>query len=96
MARIAVAILFALGLLAGCATTEDFAHGWVGEPIVDFLDAMHRPDTYASRTGWKEQKYQLKNGNWVYVSPNKEGCLVHWEVDKRGVIVGYRLEGAKC
>jgi hypothetical protein len=87
--------IFAL-LLAGCATTEDYVATWVGEPITDFIEAMHRPDTYASKTGWKEQRYTLRNGNWVYVSPYGDGCLIDWEVDKRGVIVGYRMDGPKC
>lgn len=87
----------ALLVLTGCATTtEDFAQGWVGEPIADLVEAKKKPDSYAQQSGWKEQRYDLKNGNWVYVSPSKEGCIIHWEVDPRGVIVGFRTEGGEC
>lgn len=94
--RGAVSFIAAFALLAGCATAEDHAQGWVGEPISDLIEAKRKPDSYASRSGWKEQKYDLKNGRWVYVSPSKEGCIIHWEIDKRGVIVDFRAEGSEC
>ena len=96
LTRSAASLIAALALLAGCATAEDHAQDWVGEPISDLIEAKHKPDSYASKSGWKEQKYDLKNGHWVYVSPSNEGCIIHWEVDKRGVIVGVRTEGNQC
>lgn len=90
-------VLFAAGyVLAACTTLEDRVAEWVGEPVTDYIEAMYKPDTYASKTGWKDQRYDLRNGNWVLVAPRGEGCLVHYEVDQRGVIVNYRLDGAQC
>jgi hypothetical protein len=91
-----LSLIAAVVLIAGCAGTEDYAQNWVGEPIADLIEAKHKPDSYASKSGWKEQRYDLKEGHWVYVSPSREGCIIHWEVDKRGVIVGFRTEGAQC
>ncbi len=96
LARTALPFLTCITLLAACATAEDRAHDWIGEPISDLIEAKQNPDSYASKSGWKEQKYDLKNGHWVYVSPSNEGCIIHWEVDKRGVIVGFRSEGNQC
>ena len=96
MRNIALLSVVALFLAACVTTVEDFAQSWVGEPVSDLIEAKHKPDSYAAKIGWKEQRYDLRNGNWVYVSPSKEGCLVHWEVNPRGIIVGYHTEGNLC
>ena len=59
---------------------------------------MSREGSYASRIGWKETTYPLDNGNWVYVEPAGVGgkdCLIHWEVNPQGIIVGARTEGCR-
>ena len=75
---------------------NEYVNGWVGKPISDLKAAKQRPGSYASRIGWKDQQYKLENGNWVYVSPEREGCVIYWEVNSQGVIVGYRAEGGRC
>jgi hypothetical protein len=62
-----LSLLIAATLLTACATAEDHAEEWVGEPIADLIEAKHKPDSYASKSGWKEQRYDVKNGHWVYV-----------------------------
>lgn len=74
----------------------EYASRAIGSPIDSLIAAKRRPGSFASRTGWKEQKYKLENGNWVYVSPEREGCIVHWEVNPQDFIVGYRTEGDRC
>lgn len=82
---------------AGCVSQirpfKQYADEWVGEPI-DRL--TKRKNSYASSTGWQDRNYKLDNGSWVYVSPEREGCIVHWEVSPVGIIVGYRTEGSRC
>lgn len=85
---------------AGCVSQirpfKQYADEWVGEPITRLAAAKNRSGSYASRSGWQDNNYKLDNGNWVYVSPEKEDCIVHWEVNPSGVIVGYRTEGNRC
>jgi len=98
--RALLTILLLLAVLVGCMSQirpfSEYADGWLGKPITDLVDAKARPGSYASRTGWQERKYALPNGNWVYVSPEREGCVMHWEVTSNGSIVGYRTEGNRC
>ena len=75
---------------------KEYADGWIGRPISEYQAAGLRSKTYASSIGWREKWEPLPNGNRAYVQPEREGCLVHWEVNNGGVIVGYRPEGDKC
>ena len=44
-----------------------------------------------------KREYNLPNGNFVHVYPEKCGCLIHWEIDKKThKIVGYKFEGDGC
>ncbi len=92
-------ILFSVLLFHGCLSqimsTKERTKAWMGQPIDKLRTAVLRPESYASRIGWKEKTYKLDNGNWVYVEPDSPGCFIHWEVNPQGIIVGYRLEG-KC
>jgi hypothetical protein len=54
------------------------------------------PESYASRIGWKTRTYELPNGNWVHVAPDRKDCEVHFEVDKAGIVVAYQLVGEGC
>jgi hypothetical protein len=95
-----IALLFTLSLsvLSAClsqiAPIEDRTKSWIGRPIEEIRRPILRPESYASRIGWKEKTYQLDNGNWVYVEPDSKNCFIYWEVNPQGTIVGYKLEGS--
>jgi hypothetical protein len=89
------AVLFVVGCLTPIVSIEDYTKNWIGRPIEETKKLILRPESYASRIGWKEKTYQLNNGNWVYVEPDSKNCFIHWEVNPQGIIVGYKLEG-KC
>lgn len=102
MSKITVSFIFWILLITsfGCVSQipsfNEFVNGWVGKSISDLMVAKQRPGSFASRTGWKDRRYELENGNWVYVSPDSEGCIVHWEINSKGTIVGYKVEGNRC
>lgn len=86
-------------LLNCCASHMSVAdHGaeWIARPLSELKQEMSRPDSYASKSGWKETTYPLTNGNYVYVEPLIEGCFVHWEINSKGIIVGYDAKGKNC
>ena len=102
MVKITVAIIFCTLLVVsfGCASQirpfNEYVNGWVGKPISDLVVAKQRPGSFASRIGWKDRRYVLENGNWIYVSPEREGCIVHWEINTKDIIVGCKVEGSRC
>ena len=99
MLKIIITIICCLFLIVtfGCASQirpfNEYVIGWIGQPVDELIEAMQRPGSYASRTGWIDRRYVLTNKNWVYVSPENMGCIVHWEIDVKGFIVGYMVEG---
>lgn len=97
--KIVLSLILAALIFSSCisqiASIEDYRKSWIGHPIEEWRNAGLRPESYASRIGWKEKTYQLDNGNWVYVEPDSPGCFIHWEVNPKGVIIGSKLEG-KC
>ena len=99
-ASFAVAVVLVLSYSCGghgqIEPVPDFARDFVGQPLERYKAIGRRSETYASRIGWQEKTYDLPNGNWVYVAPVKRNCTILWEVDKTGVIVGYKLEGTRC
>jgi len=68
----------------------------LGMPISAIRELNEREGSYASSIDWKEKTYQLDNGNWVYVEPEKPNCFIHWEVNPAGIVVGSRVEGSGC
>jgi len=90
-------LLMAL-LCNGCSipTLNQYIEENMGSPISEKIQRMSRPNSYATSIGWKEKTYKLSNGNWVYVEPDRPGCFIHWEVNPKGIIVGYKLEGSRC
>lgn len=57
----------------------------------------HYFSTYhASKIGWQEKTYTLDNGNWVYITPDRPDCFMHWEVNPEGIIIDYKTEGKRC
>ena len=66
----------------GCASAENTAKSWVGQPLQRLVNA----------SGSKVNKaYQLENGNLVYVSSDssQSECKTYWEVNDQGIIVAY-------
>ena len=70
--------------------------GGIGQPIEETRKTMARENSYASSIGWKETTYPLDDGNWVFVEPATPDCLIHWEVNPQGIIVGAHAEGKGC
>jgi len=97
MKMIRLFIVFMIVLINGCLRTiptiKEYTDYWIGRPISEMKQLVLMPQSYGSRIGWKEKTYQLENGNWVYVEPDSKNCLIHWEVNPQGFIVGYKLEG---
>jgi hypothetical protein len=74
---------------------SDYASLAVGRPIDEYRAIHQRPESYTGRTGWPETWVELPNGNREYVAPIR-GCVVRWEVNSKGTIIGYRLFGERC
>ncbi|MCP5139861.1 MAG: hypothetical protein H6979_08390 [Chromatiales bacterium] len=86
--------------MAGCnsqiPTLREWADQGIGQPITNLEAIDAQPESYASRIGWQTKRYELPNGNWVYVHPDRKDCEVHYEVDKAGIAVAYELVGKGC
>lgn len=88
-------------LIFGCLISqiepfEKAANSWIGHSIKEIREINKRSGSYASRIGWKETTYQLNNGHWVYVEPDRKDCLIHWEVNQEDKIINYTIEGDGC
>lgn len=92
-------LLLALSLVACSSqipTLKAWADGLVGRSVAD-LRALAAPSgSYSSRTGWQEKRYNLGNGNWVYVQPDRPNCEIHFEINSEDTIVGYTPIGSGC
>jgi len=96
ISKLTLAVVLALaGCISQILPINEYAKGWIGAPIEDLITAAHRPQSYPSRIGWKDQQYKL-DGGLVYVFPEREDCVVHWHVNQGGIIVGYHTEGGHC
>ena len=88
--------------LCGCPsipTLGSYLRHGVGTPIDKHKEAESRPniwDAYKAKIGWKETTYSLPNGNWVWVELASKDCLIHWEVNPQGMVVGAHTEGTGC
>jgi hypothetical protein len=94
-----VCLLLYIILLYGCASQislEDLSREWIARPLSELQQEMKKPDSYASKIGWKETTYPLANRNFVYIEPVKADCFVHWEVNEGGMIIGYQAKGNGC
>lgn len=89
-----------LAALSACnsqiPTLREWADQCIGRPVAEQERLDTEPQSYASRIGWTRKTYDLPNGNWVYVSPDRKDCEVHFEVDKAGIMTGYQLVGKGC
>ena len=91
--------LVLLVFFCGCATplyVEDYTNQWISRPLSELQQAMNRPDSYASKIGWKETTYPMAIGYYVFVEPLSEKCSVHWNINPRDKIVGYQAVGSGC
>ena len=89
------------GLLGGCSASrippfKDYTAQLIGTPLVDLQVADAQPGSYVSKSAAKPRTYPLENGDSVYVSPLSKDCIVYWQIDPQGMIIGYRSEGAGC
>lgn len=95
--KIGIALtMVSVGCVSQIPSFKEYVEPLVGQPVAKLIEVKQDKHSYASRTGWQEKTYKLDNGNSVYVSPEREGCIVHWEVNSSGIIVGYRTEGGRC
>jgi hypothetical protein len=86
----------ACGSCQGITGLTEWADQNVGRPIAELRALNSQPGSRASRIGWIEQTYTLDNGNWVYIHPDSNRCELHFEVNPKGIIVGYRPVGEGC
>ncbi len=95
----AVWLLLYIILLTGCASqmsSENLGRVWIARPLSELKEEMKSPDSYASKVGWQETTYPLADGNYVFVEPLSVDCFVHWEVNRSGIIIGYKAKGKGC
>ena len=99
------ALLLAASMqLGGCVSqilpVDEWANGAIGQPVQVLIDLVKRPrDPKRDPTAgflWKPKAYTLPNGNSVYLIQERRDCFVHFEVNRKQIIVGYRLEGTTC
>jgi hypothetical protein len=96
-----VVVLFNGCAINGIPNIQDYANGWIGSNIDGKLEAHKRGSGSPYVRKWQDNKinqdYYLSNGNLVHVYPEREGCIIHWEVDKStNRIIGYKLDGDRC
>jgi len=92
-------ILLLFVLLCGCATpvyVEQHSNEWISRPLSELKEAMNRPDSYASKIGWRETTYPLSNGYYVFIEPLGQECSVRWKINPRDIIVDYSTTGSGC
>lgn len=93
--RVLILCLFLLsceGLFLSERAFRDTYDGMIGEPIARWEELA----------GPADRILEAPNGNRIYiyhlyekVAP-KLDCTMFWEVDERGIIVGYRYKGPDC
>lgn len=96
-----IVLVFNGCIVNGIPKMEDYANGWIGTNIDFYIEAGKYPSGSSYVRKWKKDKinkdYYLKNGNLIHVYPEREGCIIHWEVDKNtNKIINYKFSGDKC
>ena len=102
--NVSLMIMTCMLLLTGCATENRFiqycehAIGTEYQPRRDLLvDTINNPRSANYSIEWNPEYSMLSNGNKEYEHPVLGGdCIVFWEVDPAGIIVGYRYKGEYC
>lgn len=85
----------------GIPEATDWADSWIDSNIHEIYELNNNKSGSKYVQSWRDNKinkdYYLSNGNLVHLTPIREGCLVHWEVDKdTNKIVDYTFEGNRC
>jgi len=93
---VALMTVMATACVSQIPPVKEWANEAIGSSINLLLESARHPGSYVSRSGGHIRQYPLENGNTAYVEPVREGCLIHWEVNLRGIIIGYRTEGDRC
>ena len=99
--RAMIVTIVTVGFLGGCSGSrippfKDYTAQLIGTPLADLKVADAQPGSYVSKSRAEPRTYMLENGNSVYVSPVRKDCIVYWQVDPQGMIIGYRSEGTRC
>ena len=93
-------VVLLASVLLGCASKEvlieNHRNEFIARTISELKQEVKKPDSYASKIGWKERTYKLVNGNYVYVEPLYQDCSMDWEVNPEGTIVGGVPKGTGC
>jgi hypothetical protein len=95
-------LIFVSLLFSNCSQTlKNFADNAIGADIEQLLQAEKLDNYHGYVNCWRDNNinkdYYLPNGNLVHVYPEKEGCLIHWEIDKNtNKIINYKFEGNEC
>ena len=77
-------------------TLEEYGKSSLGLNVDVIRQLDRHPNSYAARINWQYQSYTLGNGHWVYVSPDRPNCEIHFEINSKDVIVGYTPVGTGC
>jgi hypothetical protein len=91
--------LVLLVLFCGCGARlniDEHANQWISRPLSELQQEMSRPESYASKIQWQEKTYPLANGYYMFVEPLSQDCSIHWDINPRDRIVGYRAVGSGC
>jgi hypothetical protein len=82
---IRASLLVSVSFIFGCASAENTAKSWVGQPIQRLMN-VPGPNV--------EKAYLQENGNAIYVSSDysQSECKTYWEVDDKGIIVSFHRE----
>lgn len=95
-----VVTMYLGGCLSQILPADEWAKGWVGEPVQRLVKLVERPvDPVRNPTAvmtLKPNAYTLPNGNSIYLLKEARDCSIHFEVNRESIIVGYRLEGTTC
>jgi hypothetical protein len=86
-------------LLCGCGArlyVEEHGNQWISRPLSELQQEMSSPESYASKIQWQEKTYPLANGYYMFVEPLSPDCFMHWDINPRDKIVGYRAVGSGC
>jgi len=84
-------------VLGACTapSQREWAKSAVGSPVDGLFSLASQPDSYAYQHGGVIMQRELGNGHSVYLYPMIE-CNALFEVDGRGIIVGFRMEAENC
>lgn len=95
-ARTVVFLMLLAGACSQVPGLDEHAGSTIGQDVDLLRKRVAAPQGHGSRMGWQEKTYQLDNGHWVYVEPDRRDCEIHYEVNGGNLIVGYTPVGSGC